>query len=156
VFQRALAAVVSAMNPSAIAWSAAGKLVDPARFLEAMSSDDPADRLFLALNVRMFNVGNRPGESVMDTMGLASLGLPDLQVHSRGLDPNDLARHLFNSAHYILEKGDVIADGQTIDGIPRGTKWRCQHEASLVGPSRVVLDMDPGAPFTTREPPASS
>ncbi|CAN5925328.1 hypothetical protein BH11MYX4_BH11MYX4_24470 [soil metagenome] len=147
VFQRALAAVVSAMRPRAIAWTAAGKLVDPARFLEAMDSRDPSDRLFLALNVRMFSVGNRPGESVMDTMGLASLGLPDLQVHSMGLEPDDVARHLFNSAYYLLEKGDVIADGQTIDGIPRGTKWRCQHEASLVGPSRVVLDIDPGPPF---------
>lgn len=150
VFQRALAAVVSAMRPSAIAWSAAGKLVDPARFLEAMSSNDPADRLLLALNVRLFNVGDRPGECVMDTMGLASLGLPDLQLHSKGLDPDGVARHLFNSAFYILEKGDVIADGQTIDGIPPGKKWRCQHEASLVGPSRVVLDIDPGPPFTAR------
>jgi hypothetical protein len=147
VFQRALAAVVHAMRPSAIAWTAAGKVVDPSRFLAAMDSADPMDRLLLALNVRMFNVGNRPGETVMDTMGLASLGLPDLQVHSAGLEPNDIALHLFNSAHYVFEKGDVIADGQTIDGIPRGTKWRCQHEASLVGPSRVVLDIDPGPPF---------
>ena len=147
VFQRALAAVVNAMRPSAIAWTAANKLVDPVRFVDAMDSRDPVDRLVLALNVRMFNVGNRPGETVMDTMGLASLGLPDLQVHSTGLEPNDIARHLFNSALYVLEKGDVIADGQTIDGIPRGAKWRCQHEASLVGPSRVVLDIDPGPPF---------
>jgi len=95
----------------------------------------------------MFNVEGGPGESVMDTMGLASLGLPDLQVHSTGLEPDDVARHLFNSAYYVLEKGDVIADGQTIDGIPPGTKWHCQHEASLVGPSRVVLDIDPGPPF---------
>ncbi len=147
VFQRALAAVVARTRPIAIAWHAAGKLVEPASFLAAMASPDPADRVFCALNVRLFNVGNDPGVCVMDTMGLAALSLPDLQLHFRGLDPNDVARHLFNSAYYLFQKGDVIADGNTLDGVPRGQKWRCQREASLVGPSRVVLDLDPGPPW---------
>jgi hypothetical protein len=146
LFQRALAAVVRATRPTAISWTAAGKLVEPARFAAAMESANPMDRLLLALNVRLFNVGNRPGEHVMDTMGLASLALPDLQLHFLELDPNDVARHLFNCALYLFERGDVIADGNTIDGVG-GKKWRCQHEASLVGPSRVVVDLDPGPPF---------
>lgn len=147
VFQRTLAAVVARTKPVAIAWHAAGKLVEPASFLGAMASDDPADRVLHALNVRLFNVGNDPGVCVMDTMGLGALMLPDLQLHFRDLDLNDVARHLFNSAYYIFQKGDVIADGNTIDGVPRGRKWRCQREASLVGPSRVVLDLDPGPPW---------
>ncbi len=26
-------------------------------------------------------------------------------------------------------------------------KWRCQHEMALVGPERVVLELDPGAHY---------
>ena len=148
VFQRALAGIVTALRPTAIAWTTAGKIIDPARFLHVMEQADRIERLVLALNVRMFKVDNFPGEVVMDTMGLASLGLPDLQVHFRDIEPNDIAHKLFNTALYVFEKGDVIEDDHTIDGVPSGTKWRCRHEASLVGPSRVVLDFDPGAPYT--------
>ena len=81
----------------------------------------------------------------MDTLGLHVLGLPDLQCHFTGLDPNGIARILHNTAAYIYEHGDVIDDGHTISG-PDGEAWRCQHEDTLVPPHRLVLDLDPGDP----------
>jgi hypothetical protein len=147
VFQRTLGAVVSNMRPIAIAWRPAGKLVEPQSFLAAMASSDPADRVFHALNVRLFTIENDPGACVMDTMGLGALMLPDLQLQSRNLDLNAVARHLYNSAYYVFQVGDVIEDGNTIEGIERGQKWRCTHEDALVGPHRVVLDLDPGPPW---------
>lgn len=153
-FQRALAAIVTATNPSAIVWTAAYKLVEPREFLRAMDQPKFADRAFVALNVRLFNVRDRAGEAVMDTAGLAWLGLPDLQLHFVGLDPNAVATYLFNSAFYVLENGDVIADGNTIDGIPArsGKKWRCRHEHALITPPRIVLDIDPGSPHAASHP----
>jgi hypothetical protein len=147
VFMRATAALVRVLRPIAIAWRTAGKVVDPDAFLRAMESGDRLDKFLVAMNVRMFNVGNEPGEMVMDTMGLASLRVPDLQVHYRDLDPNDVAHHLFNTALYVFEKGDVLEDGHTVDGVAPGQKWRCQHEEPLVGPKRVVVDLNPGSPY---------
>ena len=80
----------------------------------------------------------------MDTLGLAALGLPDLQCHFRGLAPEAVAPLLYNTAYYIFEKGDVIDDGHTVEGVTPGERWPCQHEASLVEPRRVVIDLDPG------------
>ena len=83
---------------------------------------------------------------MMDTMGLAVLGLPDLQLHFRNLQPGRVAAHLYNCALYLFQKGDVIEDGNTIAGLEPHEKWRCQHEMSLIGPKRVVIDLDPGPP----------
>lgn len=148
VFQRVLLAVVRALSPVAISWGPAGSLVDPSVFLLAMASPEPQERAILALNVRLFQVGDRDGECVMDTLGLGALMLPDLQIHFTDLDPNDVARHLFNTALYVLEKGDVLAEGNTIRGLDDDQKWLCVREESIAGPKRVVVDFDPGPPFS--------
>ena len=80
----------------------------------------------------------------MDTLGLAALGLPDLQCHFRDLIPGEVAALLKNAGYYIFENGDVIENGHTLEGITAGSRWRCQHEESMLKPSRVVLDLDPG------------
>ena len=97
-----------------------------------------------ALNVRFYNISNAPGDMVMDTLGLAALGLPDLQCHFRGLEPGRVAALLANTGYYVFDQGDVIEDGHTVEGLEPGSPWRCQHEDALVPPSRVVLDLDPG------------
>lgn len=148
LFQRALDAIVGTLRPRAIHWQPAGKMVDPVRFLAAMRSSDRTERDLLALNVRMFNVANEgSGDIVMDSLGLGALGLADVQMHYRDLEPDAVARLLFNLAAYLLEKGDVIEDGHTIGGLAPDQKWRCRHEDALVPPARVVLDVDPGAPW---------
>lgn len=147
VFLRALAGAVRATRPIALAWRSADKLVDPSRFLEAFEDPNPAERLFVAINVRLFRISDRPGEMVMDTRGLAEFMLPELQVHFHDLEPSRVATHLYNSASYLWDKGDVIEDGHTIQGLTPDQRWRCQHEEALVKPERVVLDLDPGPPF---------
>ena len=86
---------------------------------------------------------------LMDTLGLAALGLPDLQCHYRDLAPGEVATVLANTGYYIYENGDVIENGHTVEGITAGSRWRCQHEESMLKPSRVVLDLDPGPPHST-------
>ena len=61
----------------------------------------------VGLNVRLFRVeGGAQGDMLMDTRGLAALGLPDLQMHFRGLNPGRVAGLLFNYGRYIYENGD--------------------------------------------------
>jgi hypothetical protein len=78
-----------------------------------------------AINVRIAPAGGR--DTVADTMGLAELGLPDLQTLATGRDPAALAFRLVNLARsmFVGEKLDCA--------------W--VEEASFSPPSRDVLTL---------------
>jgi hypothetical protein len=133
-------AVAQATGPLVCHWQRSGKLVDPGRL-----GNDP---LYAALNVRLFRVeSGRDGECVMDTLGLAALGVRDVQCHFSGLEPGRVAAWLHSVGRYLYENGDVIGDGHTLQGLEPAHKWRCQHTRALVAPTREVVDVDPGEPF---------
>lgn len=147
VFQRALLGVVRALAPVAISWVPAGKLVEPKAFVAAMEKDEAEERALAALNVRLFPIADGDGACVMDSLGLAPFGLTDLEIHFRGLEPNAVARRLFSTALYVLERGEVLADGHTADGVEPGQKWAVRRKRAIVGPARDVFAFDPGPPF---------
>ena len=99
------------------------------------------------VNVRLFRIENDPGVCVMDTLGLHALGLPDFQLHFRDLEPSALAAHLYNLAAYAFEAEEPIESGHTVSGPDGDERWRVQLEDALLEPARVVLDIDPGAPY---------
>lgn len=146
LFTNALLAVIDVAPPKAIHWQPAQHIVDPKAYARAAAEGE--DELFAAgaVNVRLFNVERAKGETLMDTLGLAALGLPDLQCHFHDLVAGEVAAVLYNTALYVFQAGDVIADGHTIEGIEPASKWRCRHERALAPPERVVIDMDPGRP----------
>ena len=151
LFERTLRAVLEYVPCEAIHWQPASRIVDPGAWRDAFDGGDPAERFFAGgVNVRFFHVQvDDPAtpESVMDTLGLGALGLPDLQCHFRGLDSGQMAAFLHRTAWYVLESGDVIEDGYTVAGIDAEARWLCRHEDSLVDPARVVLDINPGDPY---------
>jgi hypothetical protein len=129
-----------------IVWSPTQQMLSPAdvrhRYAEPQELANP---IYGFLNVRFFRISNSAGDMVVDTLGLSALGLTDFQIHYRQLDPDAVARLLYNLGAYALQKGDAIDDGHTVDGL--GGRWTCRREVSLVGPEREVLDIDPGPPF---------
>jgi hypothetical protein len=127
----------------AMHWMNSQLLVHPDRFVYRQG-ESQAGPLYGSINVRFFNIEGTKGDQLMDTLGLAVLGLPDIQCHYRGLDPRDVARIMYDVAYYLFQSGDVIKDGETVPGVLEHDKWRCQHEMSLLGPERVVLDLNPG------------
>ena len=139
----ALVAVVSALaaatEPVAISWPTSQRVTDPA--------EPGPDGLGGLLNVRLFTVAEEEDERLMDSRGLAPFGLPDVQIHFRDLEVGPLAGMLYATASYLLEAGDVIADGDTVPGLDDDDHWRCEHEEALVAPARTVLDIDPGDPY---------
>jgi hypothetical protein len=147
LFQNVLAGVLEVVPALAVHWQPSQKLVEPGRFLDAHREGGAALFFAGAVNVRLFNISNEPGDMLMDTMGLARLGLPDLQCHFRGLDPNQVARVLYDTSYYVFGQGDVIADGHTVAGASPESRWLCRHESALVGPERMVLDLNPGQLF---------
>lgn len=94
------------------------------------------------LNVRFFNITGT-NEMLFDTLGLTPIGLPDLQCHCKNLEPNQVVVFMRNLAAYLFEYGDVIEDGNTVEGIHH-EKWVCRKEDAIISPMRVVLDIHMG------------
>jgi hypothetical protein len=88
-------------------------------------------------NLRILKPDAAPGWTAFDLVGLAQLGLDDLEICFEGpYEPPDL--FLFNTANYLLRHGPVIKPGHTIDG--PGGRWRATlHEKPLSPPSRRTL-----------------
>jgi hypothetical protein len=139
LFVRVVETLTAKLAPTLVVSAPTQEILDPVRL-----AGEPG---MLLANTRLFRVGDSDRDLVMDTVGLAVLGLPDLQVRFTGLDPGDMAAFLYDVADYLYEHGDVIEDGHTIEGIRPATAWRCRHATSSVGPRRPVIDIDPGRPY---------
>ena len=86
---------------------------------------------------------------LIDTVGMSTLFLPDLQYHFHDMDPNWVVNHAYNVASYILANDNPIKDGETVDGVENGEmsrelQWKCQYEDALIQPPRGVLDINMG------------
>ncbi|MET1005001.1 MAG: DUF4261 domain-containing protein [Propionibacteriaceae bacterium] len=138
-----LAVLVEQTHPRAIYWPQSQRVTDPADFeTEALDG---------IINVRFFTVDSDEPAMLMDTLGLDLFELPDVQCHYRDFNPADVATMLYNTAVYLFSQGDVIDDGHTISG-PRGDeRFVCRHEDALIGPDRIVLDVDLGEPYAAGE-----
>lgn len=144
LFRRALAAVLETVPCPAIHFIYSQQIVPTPAYLEASASGE-WDWFFAGfLNTRVFQVEEHPGQVLMDTMGLAALGLPDLQCRFRGFDPLQVAQVLFNTGQYLFEHGDVIEDGHTVAGVLPESRWRAHREVALAPPERPVIDLEPG------------
>jgi hypothetical protein len=152
MFYNVLLQLVEIAPPLAIHCHHSERILNPAKVIEASGSSNDIERMSPFLNVRLFRISNgQDGELLMDTRGLAALGLPDLQIHFRNLEAGRVAGLLYNSALYIYSNGDCIKDGHTIQGLGPDQKWRCRHEAAILAPKRIVIDLDPGDPFAAGE-----
>lgn len=99
--------------------------------------------LYGMVNARFFNIQGTD-DMLVDTLGLYAFGLPDVQYHFHGLDPNAVVNHAYNTAAYQFEHNAPIQSGHTIEGLQPGSKWTCRYEPALVQPARDVLDMEAG------------
>lgn len=128
-----------------------GKLLTAEQVRE--SEVEGLDRFIrFGMNVRFFNIADSD-DMLVDTVGMSTLHLPDLQYHFHDMNPNWIVNHAFNVASYLLESDCEIRSGETIDGISDGemdreTQWTCRYESALIQPVREVLDIEPG-PFAS-------
>jgi hypothetical protein len=147
--ENVLVALVEAFPPQAIHWQPTQQFVDPQAFLAAYQTAGGMVLMPGPLNVRMFRDDtadmNTSGEHelLMDTLGLAALGLFDLQCRFSGLDSAAVSRVLYNTALYMIERGSTIDDGDTIPGIEPQSRWVCRRTESTALPQRAVLDLAP-------------
>lgn len=101
--------------------------------------------IYFAVNARFFNIQNSDS-MIVDTVGMSTLYLPDLQYHFQGMDPNWVVNHAYNVAAYLLAQDNPIKQGDSIDGIVDGRmnqtlQWKCHYEQALIQPVREVIDI---------------
>lgn len=101
--------------------------------------------IFFAVNVRFFNIQGTE-DSIVDSLGMGTLYLPDVQYHFHGMNPDWVVNHAYNVLSYIYANNAPIVSGETIDGIvdgrmARSVQWRCQYEEALIQPVREVMDI---------------
>jgi len=119
-----------------------GKLLDA----ESARNNPYKDALrffWFGINARNFHIEDT-GDSLVDTLGLYLLGLPDVQYHFHTLKVSDVIQHAYNTAIYLFENDAPIQSGHTIEGLEPGSMWRCQYEDALIQPVRQVLDIEAG------------
>ena len=100
------------------------------------------------VNVRFFNIQGTD-DMLVDTLGMCTLFLPDLQYHFHVMDPNWVVNHAYNVLSYILANDNPIKDGETVDGVKNGKmsrriQWTCQYENSLIQPPSDVIEINMG------------
>lgn len=149
LFQKALYAIVELMPCEGIHFHLTEQVLSREEYLENNPLNDNYDLLFGALNVRLFNIEGKENEYLMDTLGLSAVGLCDLQCHFKNLDPNEVSNILYSYGYYIFDNLDAAENMKVIEGVNKGDEWTCQHEVSLAGPERVVLDINPGKEFSS-------
>lgn len=149
LFQKALYAIVELIPCEGIHFHLTEQVLSKEDYLENNPLNDNYDLLFGALNVRMFNIEGKENEYLMDTLGLSAVGLCDLQCHFKNLDPNEVSNILYSYGYYIFDNLDAAENMKVIEGVNKGDEWTCQHEVSLAGPERVVLDINPGKEFSS-------
>jgi hypothetical protein len=129
-----VAVLVARTGPRALHWARSQRVGDPATFGVGSS-------------VRMFGDAHDESALAMDTLGLHVFDLPDIQCHFRDREPGEIAELLFSTAVYLVETGDVIEDGNTISSTDGEGRYLCHREASLLEPTRLVVDVDLGEPW---------
>lgn len=127
---------------------ASGKLLTPQQILKNPCQGD--DRfVYFGVNVRFFNIQGTD-DKMVDTLGLYAIGLPDVQYHFHGLDPDAVVNHAYSVASYIFKNNAPVKAGETIAGIgadglmDANILWKCCYERSLLQPEREVMDVCPG------------
>lgn len=76
-------------------------------------------------------------ESGLYTLGMAQFGLMDIEVDSCSMPVGDLFEFVSNIAHYLIQSGPVIEDGNTVGG-SEDERILVRHLPSVIDQERLV------------------
>ncbi len=101
--------------------------------------------LELISNIRFYNAPNSNDWSFMDSIGMAQLVLPDIEVCflKDKYDPGEVATFIRTVCNYIYQHGQTIKNKDTLDG-PGSIHWRAYiSKENLVSPPRDTIFITP-------------
>ena len=141
-FHNVLQGINEFIAPTAILWRPSQRIVSPIALTQALRPGDKRDELKGALNLRR-TVTKGPEGIVVDTVGLAAFGLPDLEAGLGERMPMPVEALLRSLARYVYDLGDVVTDGRKVPGPPGEGTWMVRTGRSTVPPDREVLRVGP-------------
>jgi hypothetical protein len=138
---RVVAALATVPSVLGIFWVVAGLVHAPATF-RALARNMSRKQLPLFLWIG-FRVGQNPDGSLYGfTTGLQALDHMELEVSQCNWTAAELVDRLFNVAHYLLDRGPVLLESQTI-GLSANERIAIEHRPSLCGDGRAVIHLQP-------------
>lgn len=121
-------------------WCPASLVVQPPLFIDFATQILPHEPLlYIWLDMR---VGANPdGTTSGFTHGMESLGLMEFETQDSRDTPDELRERFLGLAHYLLEKGPVIQDGDTIGENDRD-RIRVVYANSVFGHAQQVMRLE--------------
>jgi hypothetical protein len=102
-------------------------------FCDGMSEEHVPVPLWL----RFQPVRSEKGELGMYTLGMRQFGLMEIEVDRCVMDGQELFEFVSNIAHYLIQQGPVIADGNTVGG-SEDERVVVRHRPSMIDKKRRV------------------
>ncbi len=134
-----LAAAVSLAagdNARAVLWTSAGAVHEPGAFVEVVRRIEP-EHLPVELWVA-FALADDAEHVIVETRGLAAFGLSELEVVAGPGQGQEAYGFAFNVAHYLLQSGASVSEGETI-GMSQRQRIPARYRPSRSDPGRTVL-----------------
>lgn len=134
-------AIASAAGPNAcgVLWPGGMVVHAPEPFLDRAREMGRGNLpLELWIDFRIF----RESEDILTlfTTGLGEFGLPDFEIPLSRRPFKDVYAAAFNTAHYLIDQGPVLKDGDTL-GFPAGDTVLVHHVESRWGHGRTILSI---------------
>lgn len=133
------AAVTATSDAAGVYWSAGSVVQSPRAFLE-LAGQMSQDALPLRLWIDFRLVRERTGMHSLFTTGMQAFGHMELEVPKSRQRPEAIFDFAFNAAHYLLDRGPVLKDGDTIGTSPE-QKVRVRHVSSRWGHPGKILSL---------------
>lgn len=117
-------------------WGNAG-VSNSRQSFENFCEDMSAEHVPVLAMMRFQLVGAPRDRWGLYTLGMKQFGLMDIEVDQSSMAPEDLMEFVSNIAHYLIQSGPVIADGNTV-GSTAQEKILVRHRPSMIEPGRQV------------------
>lgn len=137
IFNKILKTLIPILPCKIVYWACSQKLINTIEFSDALEKESDYS-IYGIINVRYFIKDNY---HVMDTIGLSSIGLPDLQCSFDNIDPGIVSTILYEYGRKIFEHGDFLNDNEEINSM--NLKFLCKHNYSDTNPKRIVIVLKP-------------
>lgn len=137
---RVVAAVAATADASGVYWGEGPVVNAPDDFVEEAQRTS-SERLPLYLWLAFQLMRNPDGTFTLRTSGLRSFGLMELELVASRSKPAELVDRAFHFAHYLLDHGPVLKDGDTI-GLSAQERLRVRLLPSVIDPARRVYRVE--------------
>lgn len=145
VFNNFLLAITIAMKPKIVFSVSGQKLLLPGHITQCLTKGDNFNPMFTCVNMRRFRIKETPEdeyeEVLIDTLGLNSFGLRDIQIKSYGLKVADVSDMIWMYTAKTLMEGAIMEEGDTVKGKDADLNYTCQLVESVVHPKRDVVNL---------------